>query len=172
MDVGLLVMEAGDTFTFEEAEKEIAILLFAGTVTYQWAGKTVEAERPDCFHHGLDLPLHAAQKLAIAPGVLGLDGVGGVHDRLKGLFVMTYFNKNAELKQGYNPYIDMSADDMGTQMDVGLLVMALRTDWRKLQLFFRASSTTGSRMSFRCTWPTRSTYFFSMVRGSSPAKVK
>ena len=36
---------------------------------------------------------------------------------------MTYFNKNAELKQGYNAYIDSSADDMGTQMDVGLLVM-------------------------------------------------
>ena len=36
---------------------------------------------------------------------------------------MTYFNKNAGLKQGYNPYIDMSADDMGTQMDVGLLIM-------------------------------------------------
>ena len=46
MDVGLLVMEPGDTFSFEEAEKEIAVLLFAGTVTYQWAGKTVEAERP------------------------------------------------------------------------------------------------------------------------------
>ena len=27
---------------------------------------------------------------------------------------MTYFNKNAELKQGYNAYIDASADDMGT----------------------------------------------------------
>ncbi|WP_300692964.1 5-deoxy-glucuronate isomerase, partial [uncultured Oscillibacter sp.] len=51
MDVGLLVMEPGDAFTFEEAEKEIAVLLFAGTVTYQWAGKTVEAKRPDCFHH-------------------------------------------------------------------------------------------------------------------------
>ena len=38
---------------------------------------------------------------------------------------MTYFNKNAELKQGYNPYIDTSADDMGTQMDVGLLVMEI-----------------------------------------------
>ena len=31
---------------------------------------------------------------------------------------------------------------------------------------------TGRRISFRWTWPTRSTYFFSMVRGSSPAKVK
>ena len=36
---------------------------------------------------------------------------------------MTYLNKNAELKQGYNAYIDAAADDMGTRMDVGLLVM-------------------------------------------------
>ena len=36
---------------------------------------------------------------------------------------MTYFNKNAELKNGYNAYIDADTDDMGTQMDVGLLLM-------------------------------------------------
>ena len=36
---------------------------------------------------------------------------------------MTYFSKNNELQQGYNAYIDAAADDMGTQMDVGLLVM-------------------------------------------------
>ena len=51
MDVGLLLMEPGDTFTFDEAEKEVAVLLFSGSVTYEWAGKTCEAERPDCFHH-------------------------------------------------------------------------------------------------------------------------
>ena len=51
MDVGLLIMEEGDVFTFQEAEKEIAVLLFSGTVTYAWAGKTVEADRPDCFRH-------------------------------------------------------------------------------------------------------------------------
>ena len=51
MDVGLLILEPGDAFTFQEAEKEIAVLLFSGTVTYQWAGRTVEAERPDCFRH-------------------------------------------------------------------------------------------------------------------------
>ena len=38
---------------------------------------------------------------------------------------MTYLNKNAELKRGYNAYIDASADDMGTQMDVGLLVLEI-----------------------------------------------
>ena len=26
---------------------------------------------------------------------------------------MAYFNKNAELKNGYNAYIDMAKDDMG-----------------------------------------------------------
>ena len=36
---------------------------------------------------------------------------------------MTYFTKNAELKNGYNTYIDTAVDDMGTQMDVGLLLM-------------------------------------------------
>ena len=51
MDIGLLVMEDGDVYTIREAEKETAVLLFAGCVTYQWDGKTVEASRPDCFHH-------------------------------------------------------------------------------------------------------------------------
>ena len=51
MDIGLLVMESGDVFTFDEAEKEIAVLLFAGKVTYAWDGKVCEADRPDCFHH-------------------------------------------------------------------------------------------------------------------------
>lgn len=51
MDVGLLVMEAGDVFTIEEPEKETAVLLFAGRVTYAWGERTVEADRPDCFHY-------------------------------------------------------------------------------------------------------------------------
>lgn len=51
MDVGLLVMEEGDTFTFDEAEKEIAVLLFSGKVTYAWNDKVVEADRPNCFHY-------------------------------------------------------------------------------------------------------------------------
>ena len=51
MDVGLLLMEEGDVFTFEEADKEIAVLLFSGKVTYEWDGKKVEADRPNCFHH-------------------------------------------------------------------------------------------------------------------------
>ena len=51
MNVGLLIMEDGDTYTYESATNEVAILLFEGKVTYAWDGKTVEADRPDCFHH-------------------------------------------------------------------------------------------------------------------------
>lgn len=51
MDVGLLVMEAGDTYTISEPEKETAVLLFEGSIELSWAGKTVKAERPDCFHY-------------------------------------------------------------------------------------------------------------------------
>ena len=45
MNVGLLVMEDGDTYTYESADREVAILLFEGKVTYEYAGKTVEADR-------------------------------------------------------------------------------------------------------------------------------
>ncbi len=51
MDIGLLLMEAGDTYVYEDAKKEVAILLFSGSVTYEWDGKKLEADRPDCFHH-------------------------------------------------------------------------------------------------------------------------
>ena len=51
MDVGLLLMETGDVFTFDEADKEVAVLLFQGNVTYEWDGKKVDADRPDSFHH-------------------------------------------------------------------------------------------------------------------------
>lgn len=51
MNVGLLVMEDGDTYSYESPDNEVAILLFEGKVTYEWDGKTCEAERPDCFHY-------------------------------------------------------------------------------------------------------------------------
>ena len=50
-DVGLLLLEEGDSYVFDEAEKEIAILLFSGNVTYEWDGQKMDADRPDCFHH-------------------------------------------------------------------------------------------------------------------------
>ena len=51
MDVGLLLMDEGDKFVFDEADKVIAVLLFSGKVTYEWDDKSVEASRPDCFHY-------------------------------------------------------------------------------------------------------------------------
>ena len=51
MDVGLLVLEQGDTYSFNEPEKEIALDLLQGKVTFEWAGETAEADRPDCFHY-------------------------------------------------------------------------------------------------------------------------
>lgn len=51
MDVGLLVMEDGDVYVIDEKEKETAVLLFEGKVTFDYAGKSVTGERPDCFRH-------------------------------------------------------------------------------------------------------------------------
>ena len=51
MDVALLVMESGDTHTFDEAEKEIAIDLLQGKVEFAWDGQICEADRPDTFHY-------------------------------------------------------------------------------------------------------------------------
>ena len=51
MDVGLLVMEAGDVYAIREEAKETAVLLFSGAVCFQWGAEKLEAGRPDCFHH-------------------------------------------------------------------------------------------------------------------------
>ena len=51
MDVGLLLMEDGDVFVIDEANKEVAILLFEGSVTYEWNDQKVKADRPNSFHY-------------------------------------------------------------------------------------------------------------------------
>ncbi len=51
MDVGLLVMEAGDSYAIDDEIKETAVLLFEGNVTFRYADREVRAERPDCFRH-------------------------------------------------------------------------------------------------------------------------
>ena len=38
MDVGLLVMEVGDEYIFDEAEKELAVDLLQGKVEMSWNG--------------------------------------------------------------------------------------------------------------------------------------
>ena len=50
MDVGLLILEEGDTYSICEAEKETAVLLFEGKATLRYADKSVEISRKDCFH--------------------------------------------------------------------------------------------------------------------------
>ena len=49
MDVGLLIMEEGDSFSIEEPEKECAVLLFCGKVDIAWGGRSIVADRPDTF---------------------------------------------------------------------------------------------------------------------------
>lgn len=51
MDVGLLILEAGDTWSQEDAVKETALLLFSGKAVITWGDKCIEAVRPDCFHY-------------------------------------------------------------------------------------------------------------------------
>ena len=51
MDVGLLVMEPGDEYAFDEPEKEIAVDLLQGKVELTWDGRTETADRPDTFHY-------------------------------------------------------------------------------------------------------------------------
>ncbi len=70
---------------------------------------------------GFDLPLHAAQQLAAAPGVLGLDGVGGVHDGREGLVVQGFLN--VELTVGLGGEGDLGAP--ARQQAVGLVVEAV-----------------------------------------------
>ena len=56
---------------------------------------------------------------------------------------MTYFNKNKELKRGYNAYIDESTNYMGTLMNVGLLVM------EDGDLYLRKRRPRGCHSAFR-----------------------
>ena len=51
MDVGLLVMEAGDVWEYAESGMEVAVLLFSGAVTMEWDGLSAECVRPDEFHY-------------------------------------------------------------------------------------------------------------------------
>ena len=51
MDVGLLVMEPGDTYAICDGEKETAVLLFEGAVELSYGEKVVPMERPDCFRY-------------------------------------------------------------------------------------------------------------------------
>ncbi len=51
MDAALLVMEEGDTFPIEEAEKEVAVLVFDGKCTLKWENDSYNADRPNPFDY-------------------------------------------------------------------------------------------------------------------------
>lgn len=51
MDVALLLMDAGDTYTFTETEKEMAWIMFEGKAKVEFNGKTVEMDRPNPFDY-------------------------------------------------------------------------------------------------------------------------
>lgn len=51
MDVGVLVLEAGDTYSICEAQKETAVLLLCGEADLRYGAEEVCISRPDCFRH-------------------------------------------------------------------------------------------------------------------------
>ena len=51
MDVALLVMEDGDTWSCEEPEKEVAALVFDGKCTIKWENESYDVDRPNPFDY-------------------------------------------------------------------------------------------------------------------------
>ena len=51
MDVALLVMEDGDTWSCEEPEKEVAALVFDGKCTTKWENESYDVDRPNPFDY-------------------------------------------------------------------------------------------------------------------------
>lgn len=51
MDVGLLILEPGDTFEFTEKDKEVSWILMQGEATAEFDGRTVEMNRPNPFDY-------------------------------------------------------------------------------------------------------------------------
>lgn len=52
MDVGLLLLEPGDRYTFHEEDKEVSWILMQGEATCTFEGQTVSMNRPNPFEHG------------------------------------------------------------------------------------------------------------------------
>lgn len=67
MDVALLVMEDGDTYTIEEADKEVAVLPFNGKLTIAWDDQSCEIDRPNPFDYNpWCLLVHKETKITIS----------------------------------------------------------------------------------------------------------
>ena len=63
MDFGELLMEKGDTVSYNEP-KECIYVLVTGKVTFRWADKEETVERKSCFHEDPIL-LHVPQNTAV-----------------------------------------------------------------------------------------------------------
>lgn len=51
MDVGVILMEPGDSFDFQDDKKEIAWILLSGKVATEFDGKSVDMDRPNPFDY-------------------------------------------------------------------------------------------------------------------------
>ncbi|MBQ7263162.1 MAG: 5-deoxy-glucuronate isomerase [Synergistaceae bacterium] len=51
MSVGLLTLEPGSSWAFDEPEDELALDLLTGRATFAWDGERREVDRPDTFGH-------------------------------------------------------------------------------------------------------------------------
>lgn len=65
MDIGIQVMQAGETLRISEEEKETAVLLLNGTVTLQWEGNSADAVRRSIFDEN-PVALHVARGVGIS----------------------------------------------------------------------------------------------------------
>ena len=51
MEVAVLVLDAGQRYSFNEPAREVAALLLEGACEFRWADQTANANRPDSFAH-------------------------------------------------------------------------------------------------------------------------
>lgn len=65
MDIGIQMMDAGETLKISEAEKETAVLLLDGEVTFRWEGQEAGAVRRSIFDEN-PVALHVARGVEIS----------------------------------------------------------------------------------------------------------
>lgn len=65
MDIGIQVMQAGETLTIAEEEKETAVLLLTGEVTFRWESQSVDAVRRSIFDEN-PVVLHVARGVEVS----------------------------------------------------------------------------------------------------------
>lgn len=65
MDIGIQVMDAGETLDISEPEKETAVLLLDGKVSFRWEGQEAEAVRRSVFDEN-PVALHVSRGVKIS----------------------------------------------------------------------------------------------------------